>query len=468
MLYAETMRVSALVTMVRWDLQRTRGPLLTAGFGIAVGIGALVFFLALGLGARAVLLGDVFPVDQVELEPKKTEAGLLSLLGGPYEPTGVEPKVLAELRNVPGVVEAYPKLRFRFPSMARGGKEILGHEIGTHEMVGDGIDPALLGNDELAQEFRDPFNPKARLCRENEECGEKQYCELPSGKKQGHCSDPIPALVSRYLVELFDHAIAPSHGLPPVAATLLKRARGVSFDMTLGHSLLGVSQQGEKRKVKVQIIGISPKAIDLGVTLPVSVVRRWNQEYSGKTAATHYSSVVVKVEEAGDASRVITAAEAHGLVPHDTRARDVSVLSAGVMALLVLVAAVILLVAAVNIAHTFRMLVAERQHEIGLYRALGATAADMRRWLLSLALVVGALGGAAGALAALVGAALADWRARVDLPDFPFKPDSFFQFPWWLWASAMLFAAVFAVFGALGPARRAARVDPAKALTHPS
>jgi len=50
------------------------------------------------------------------------------------------------------------------------------------------------------------------------------------------------------------------------------------------------------------------------------------------------------------------------------------------------------------------------------------------------------------------------------LPDFPFKPASFFLFPWWLGALGLGFAALFAVVGAFGPARRAAKVEPAAAL----
>jgi ABC-type antimicrobial peptide transport system permease subunit len=278
----------------------------------------------------------------------------------------------------------------------------------------------------------------------------------------------VPAIVSRYLIEVFDHAIAPAHGLPPVAESLLRQARGITFDMTLGTSLLGVARQGETRKVKIRVVAVSPKAIDLGVTLPIEVVRRWNREYAGESAAQSYSSVVVKVVHASDASRVIDAGAGMGLTPRDTRARDVSVLISSVMALLVLVASVILLVAALNIAHTFRVLVAERQHEIGLYRALGATARDMRRWMLALALVVGSVAGGFGAVTARLLALIADWRAARDLPDFPFKPESFFVFPAWLWAAAIAFAAAFALLGAFGPARRAARTDPAHALSRPS
>ncbi len=458
------MRTASLLLMVRRELARTRGPLFSAGFGIAVGVGALVFFLSLGLGARKVLLGEVFPINQVELEPQKTSAGLLSLLGGPHEPASIDAETVAALRAIDGVTEVYPKLRFRFPSMARGGKEILGREIGTHEMVGDGIDPELLSGDVDAQLFADPLKADAKVCRVNEDCPEAQYCELPSEAEQGKCSAPVPAVVSRYLVELFDHAVAPAHGLPPVAETLVTRAQGVVFDMTLGNSLLGVARQGKERKVKIRVVGISSKAIDLGVTLPAPVVRRWNREYAGHKAADTYSSLVVRVEDASATAHVITAAQNYSLSPRDTRARDVSVLISSVLAILLLVSGVILLVAALNITHTFRVLVTERAHEIGLYRALGATRGDMRRWLLSMAAVVGIAAGAVGCVVARGAAWIADWRGRVDLPDFPFKPDSFFVFPPWLFAVGVAFAAIFAVLGAVGPAIRAAHTDPARTL----
>jgi ABC-type lipoprotein release transport system permease subunit len=450
--------------MVRRELARTRGPLFSAGFGIAVGIGALVFFLSLGLGARKVLLGDVFPINQVELEPQKTSAGLLSLLGGPHEPASIDAETVSALRAIDGVTEVYPKLRFRFPSMARGGKEILGREIGTHEMVGDGIDPQLLSGDVDPTVFADPLAADAKACQVSDDCSAGEYCELPSDAERGKCSAPVPAVVSRYLVELFDHAVAPAHGLPPVAETLVTRAQGVVFDMTLGNSLLGVARQGKERKVKIRVVGISSKAIDLGVTLPAPVIRRWNREYAGDRAADTYSSLVVRVEDASATAHVITAAQQYSLAPRDTRARDVSVLISSVLAILLLVSGVILLVAALNITHTFRVLVTERAHEIGLYRALGATRSDMRRWLLSMAAVVGISAGAVGCVVARVAAWIADWRGRVDLPDFPFKPDSFFVFPPWLFAIGVGFAAIFAVLGAVGPAIRAAHTDPARTL----
>src|SRR6185436_11264401 len=108
-----------------------------------------------------------------------------------------------------------PKLRFRFPASARGGKGLLGHDIGTHEMIGDGVDESLV-EAEFREKFRDPLTHPGAACAVDADCAPSEYCERPSDSDKGHCSRPVPALVSRYLTELFDHGIAPSHGLPPL------------------------------------------------------------------------------------------------------------------------------------------------------------------------------------------------------------------------------------------------------------
>src|SRR5262249_12857807 len=133
-------------------------------------------------------------------------------------------------------------------------------------------------------------------------------------------------------------------------------------------------------------------------------------------------------------------------------------------ALLSLVAVVILVVSASTIAYTFRALVSERRAEIALYRAGGATAADMRGWMLALAAPGRVTGGGAGPGPARRAARPTGPAAARGLPDFPFKPATFFAFPPWLAALGVGFGALFAAAGAFGAARRAARAEPAAAL----
>ncbi|HHH12178.1 MAG TPA: ABC transporter permease, partial [Sorangium sp.] len=426
---------------------------------------ALVFFVALGLGVRAVLLTEVFPIDQVELEPPKAaDPGLLGMVFGAKEPPGISEKSIARLRASPAVLAVYPKLRFAFPASAHGGKELIGRDIGTAEMVADGIDPKLVSGDVLGKyPFVDPLAHPGKPCRKTRECEAPRYCEGPANS-DGVCVEPVPVLVSRYLVEMFDKSIAPAHNLPPIGETLITQARGMVFKMWLGESVLGKAKKGGPRHVHARVVGVSPRAIDIGITLPLETVRRFNREYAGEGAANKYSSALVKVSGKDRVSEVIALGRQLDLTPKDTRARDVSVLLSGIMALLALVAGIILLVSASNIAYTFRVFVSERRREIALYRALGATRADMAWWLVALALTVGALSGAVGVLAAWLLSRVANYLAATKLPDFPFKPDTFFAFPPWLVFGALGFAALFALLGAIGPARRAGRVDPASAL----
>jgi len=460
------MKTASLALLVARDLRRARGALTAAGFGIVAGTAALFFFLSLGLGVRSVLLGSVFPLDKIELEPAaRADPGLLALVLGASPMPGIAREVVDEVSAWPELRHVYPKLKFAFPSTARGGAEVFGQDVGTSEMLGDGVEPGLVTADVKAPwKFEDPWDAGGASCRSDDACTNPKYCERSSSEPEGKCVDPVPVLVSRYLVEIFNKGIAPAHGLPPVGESLISRAQGVTFNLHLGESLLGRARQGSPRTVRARVVGVSQRAIDLGITLPLSTVRRWNKEYAGEQASNSFSSLLVEVRTPGDAGQVIARASKAGLVPHDTRSRDVSILIDGILALLALVAGVILMVSASNIAYAFRALIHERKATIGLYRAVGATRRDIQAWVLALAAVVGGVCGSAGLTLGWVAAFVADRVACARLPDFPFKPDSFFAYPWWLAVGAVAFGALFSIAGAIGPARAAARVDPREAL----
>ena len=455
------MRLAALAQLVRREFGRARGAMVTSGFGIAAGTAALFFFTALWLGASA-WLGEKFPVEQIELEPPKGEDAGLFGLAFEADPPSISEEALEALRSEPYVASVYPKLRFAFPAGARG--ELMGKKFGAGELPGDGVDAAVV-QAELGPErrFADPLDTPGKACVKDEDCADPSYCELPSDAAAGVCSGPVPAVVSPYIVEIFDKSVAPAHHMMPFAKTLLALAEGVVFDMWIGESQLGKAKRGHLRRVKARIVGISTHAIDIGITVPLEVVRRWNREYTGCDVDA-YSSAAVTVRSAADVGKLTARAQALDLAPKDTRARDIGALVTVVGALLTVVAVVILAISASNIAYTFLVLVSERRAEIALYRAVGASARDMFQWLLALALAVGAVAGAAGVLLGRGAAALVDLLGARLVPDFPFKPETFFDFPVWLWPASVGFAAAFALLGAVLPARRAGKVEPIAAL----
>ena len=98
-------------------------------------------------------------------------------------------------------------------------------------------------------------------------------------------------------------------------------------------------------------------------------------------------------------------------------------------------------------------------------RAVGASKGDIARLILGEAAVLGVLAGTAGILLA-VGAGYAFDSISVSyVPDFPYKPTTYFAFPWWLVAASLGFAVSFCVMGAFLPARRAANMEPALVLS---
>jgi ABC-type antimicrobial peptide transport system permease subunit len=121
--------------------------------------------------------------------------------------------------------------------------------------------------------------------------------------------------------------------------------------------------------------------------------------------------------------------------------------------------------AALAIAQSLSASVRGRAKEFAVLESLGAAPADVRRIVLAEGAIVGLAGGAAGAALAFGAAVLADRAAASLLPDFPFRPETFFAFPPWLAALGLLVPLAAAVMGALAPAAAAARVDPARTLS---
>jgi ABC-type antimicrobial peptide transport system permease subunit len=76
-------------------------------------------------------------------------------------------------------------------------------------------------------------------------------------------------------------------------------------------------------------------------------------------------------------------------------------------------------------------------------------------------------GGILGVILARLAALAVDVASRKWVPDFPFKPDSYFSFDVTILAGALGCAVLACVLGAFFPAQAAARLDPSEALAAP-
>jgi len=494
------MRAKRLAAIVAGNLHRSRNHFLLASVGVVVGIATFAFFISLGLGVRKVVLGKIFPLDKLEVVPKSMNMNLGPLRVGMGK-DAITDEVVADLQALPGVEIVYPKMKLTVPAVAVGGEALLGSDMRT-ELVADGIDPRLvtedLDGDWTFEDHDDPTRPEnqepPKPCDTDEECGEDMWCGEPTGtmldpsEAQGYskrkkkkkkpkkgepepepepevqtiCRHYIPIVVSNHIVELYNGTLRRAHNFPQLNPDAV---RGLTFDLVVGASMIRASRKDLALKEKGILVGFSDKAIPLGLTMPLGYTQRFNVAFGNEDDAKRFHSVILKIPVKDDVARVAKGVEDMDLKVTDSGAEQAAVLIAVFMLVFGVVSAVIVGIAAVNIMHVFFMLVYERQREIGIMRAVGASKGDVSRIILGEAVALGIIAGTAGICLAVGAAFGVDALSASYVPDFPYKPDTYFLFPGWLAAAALGFSISFCVLGAYLPARRAAAMEPARALS---
>ncbi|MBI5502306.1 MAG: FtsX-like permease family protein [Deltaproteobacteria bacterium] len=477
------MTLVGLGRVVGQNIWRNSTSLSISAVGIAAGIALFGLFLALVEQVRNVVEGDIVPIDQVEVVPLSSDLQRLagSLFG--EDTFGLSDEDVKTISRIPGVVEVLPRLNLKFSGVSYGGKALVGSEIRV-ETIADGIPPEQVADELVAPPV--PFADRRpsqsnRICRFDIDCPQGEYCETRfegppatdladadplSVRRYRACALPVPTLLSRYLLEFYNTMFAPGHGYVQLNEGLLRVAqKELEFTTRLGDSIMGQEAvPWRQRRVRMQITGVSEKSMDLGVTFPIAYVRDWNDEYAGTKGAARYSSVSVRARSKEDISDVIRLVRQAGFDIKSRMAEQVSSMVEVLGIILLLIALIVITIAGFNIMHTFLMLVLERKREIGLFRAIGATRANIRNVFLLEAAVVGLLAGLLGLFLAYASSLVFDTMLVTMVPNFPYKPTTFFDFQPWIVATGIGFAVVFTVVGAFLPSLRAARLDPVRAL----
>jgi putative ABC transport system permease protein len=449
------MKPSSLRRLILQNIRRNRANFIFSGIGIVAGVSSLVFFVSLGSGIRRVVSREIFPVEAGRIQVVPASAQFESWMRG----RKIDEPALAELGRIPGVAAVYPRMKLAVPAtMALLGDRIPQDDLDRlaslpgitpgmveavrklqvwMEIMADGIDPRLVQSDAAFGPFADPADGR-----------------------------PIPVLLSRRLIEIYNSSFAKARSLPPISEALIPYIP--RLPLTLNESYITRESPGPKVEVWVRVVGTSNYALLGGLTMPLDTVRRLNREFAGEEAAHVYDMAVLAVPSSDKLTSVQAAVRRMGLDIDTSQKRMAE--SVGFAVTLVtlgfsLLSLAMVAVAAINITHTFFMIIYERKREIGLMRALGASRRDIRALILGEAGLVGAAGGLAGLALGAGLCFLVNALAVRLLPDFPFKPRQFFGYPAWLFGSGLVLAVVFCLAGAFSPARRAARMDPAGTLS---
>ena len=410
-----------------------RGALVDAA-AAALGAAALVVFAGLGLG-----VGDaarhMFPADDRLVEVVPAAVGLGGLLGGGR----LDDAAVARLAALPGVAAAWPRTALLVPLAAPEpprGLERSWPPGMTLQIPAIGVDPGLVAADTRGDV---PF-------------------EDPPG------DGPIPVVLSRRLLEMYDKTIAPAWGVPGLPPGF--DPIGLELPVRLGVSIVPGRGEAVVRPLRLRLAGLSDRVPIFAMALPLEAVRRIHREYG--RADPGFTQVTLLVTRPDDAPPVAAAVRRMGFgVDQAERAAAervgtvVTITTGALLALALLMTAL----AALAIARSRAASVAARRREMALLMALGATPGDLRSVVLLEAALLGGAGGLAGVLLGRLGALAADLAWKRALPDFPFRPETFFHLPAWLGVAAVGVVLAATLLGALGPAAAAGRVDPARTLS---
>lgn len=477
------------------NLQRNGLQSLLATLGIVLGVSVWLCFAGLSAGIRQNVLEHIVSERFIEVIPRSVKVAGLQRRGGLFGDggSGLNAYTEQDLLALDGVVQTFPKQQLGFPATVRGGRSIVGEDLWA-DLVADGIDPSLVelstDNPQLAfvdwQAIEDCSSHAAcgdgarcvnnrctrQPCSSASSCPDASYCDSQTKR----CEMPVPVIVSPSLLELYNGSV---QSMLQGTAMRTKPPRltedallGFTVRASLGKGMMGSAstvQKGERslRDVPLKLVGFSPLAIPLGATVPRGYIERWNRDFVGETSSKEYSSILVELQDAAYLNDVIDQVRATlnlDVHPRYEAARQAASMLQTLLLVFGLLAAVIVSVGALHIAQTAALRNQARRREFGVMRSVGASSLDILAMLMLEAAALGAVAGVIAYPLARSLAAVADYAFVHLAPDFPFKPTSLFSFDWTWWGWGLLVAILAAVLGALLPALRVAKMDPAEAL----
>jgi ABC-type lipoprotein release transport system permease subunit len=408
---------------------RARTALLVSG--VLIGVTFILLLLAFVRGIQTAVVDRLvgsLPVTHLQVGSRQYAMGALQF-DNPF--ARLDSTAVARVRALPGVREVLPMAALSTAAQLRAS--FFGQDFVTVAAV-FGIESGLLEGDLAGR----PFERVA--------------------------AGPVPAVISRDIVDMYNTGFAGANDLPKLNESILLNQEGV---LTIGSSSLrpaGLDARIER--VPVRIVGVSSRVPVAGISVPIAYVQEWNRRFGGERAAVELVGLTVVAADARQVDALTKRLEAMGLQVNSGRelARKVAAIARTLSLAFGLVGGVILLVAGLGIANALALSVMERQREIGIYRSVGASRGNIRTLFLLEALALGTLGSAGGVALALGLEGLVDRAILKSLPDLSLAPPTFFVNTWQIMGLAFIMGVAVSVLAGVPPAARAARLQPAEVL----
>jgi putative ABC transport system permease protein len=426
--------------------------------GISVGVASLVAMLSLGIGLQQLasrrleksgLFDTVVATSRRDLRNfrEQREEG-----PPPAESRSLDEAARQQIAHIPGVVEAYPDIRF-VTDLRFDGK--------PHLTMVAGIPFSAKNNNDAFDGMQGSF----------------------------FSSDASPEVIVQrsFAEELL--AITPKPGsdntsIAELAKPLLGKELTMRYAERTSSPSLGQNDSAAysvvSRQQVLKIVGLTDLDPDsmrgmarARVFLPLKLAQNLhvmpsNLRDASASDSPSYTSLSVRVTNPNQVPAVEDAIKklgfnAFSIVDATRSMRQFFAVLDGFLAIF---GSLALAVASIGIVNTLVMAILERRREIGIMKALGASDADVRGLFFAEAGAMGLVGGAVGVTLGWAIGRLINFGTNIYLERQHFPSAQIWSVPLWLVLGAIAFSIVVSLISGLYPASRAARLDPVQALRY--
>jgi putative ABC transport system permease protein len=429
--------------------------------GISVGVASLVAMLSLGIGLQQLassrlqksgLFNTVVATSRRDLRNfrEQREEG-----PPPAESPALDEPARKKIEQIPGVVEAYPDIRF-VTEVRFDDKPYLTMVAGipfSAKNNNDAFD-GMQGNF-----FSSEAGPEVIL--------QKSFAEELLGMK------PKPGADETNIAALAKPLLGKELTMRYSERTSSPSSSSAGPGDSAAYSVVS-------RQLALKIVGLTDLDPDsmrgtarARVFLPLKLaqdlhVMQSNLRDTAASDSPGYTSLSVRVGNPNQVPAVEDAIKKMGFSAFSVvdATRSMRQFFAVLDGFLAIFGSLALAVASIGIVNTLVMAILERRREIGIMKALGASDADVRGLFFAEAGAMGLVGGAVGVTLGWAIGRLINFGMNIYLQRQHFPPAEIWSVPLWLVLSAIAFSIVVSLLSGLYPAARAAHLDPVQALRY--
>ncbi|MGA9352238.1 MAG: FtsX-like permease family protein [Terriglobales bacterium] len=437
--------------------------------GISVGVASLVAMLSLGIGLQQLasrrlqksgLFDTVVATSKRDLRNfrEQREEG-----PAPSESPLLDETARKNIAQIPGVVEAYPDIRFvtdvRFDDK-------------PHLTMVAGVPFSAKNNNDAFDGVQGSFFSSDAA---SEAILQKSFAEELLGitPKPGTDTTNIADLAKQLIGKELTMRYAERRSIPSSSSSSAVAASGSVASDSAAYSVVS-------REQVLKIVGLTDLDPDslrgaarARVFMPLKLAQdlhvvQSNLRDSSASDMPSYTSISVRVQNPNQVPAVEDAIKKMGFSAFSIvdAARSMRQFFAVLDGFLAIFGSLALAVASIGIVNTLVMAILERRREIGIMKAIGASDADVRGLFFAEAGVMGLVGGAVGVTLGWVIGRIINFGMNIYLERQHFPSAQIWSVPVWLVLGAIGFSIVVSLVSGLYPASRAARLDPVQALRY--